>query len=333
MNTATPTEASPSRRRRQVLAAAGVLLALPLGAMAQDYPQRPIRVIVPFPPGGPTDVLARIVAPRLAERLGQRVVVDNKPGASGMIGADLVAKAAPDGYTLLVNASIHVINPSLYPKTPYDAIADFAPVSNLADVPLVLTVHPKLQARSVKDLVTLAKSAATPLAFASAGNATSQHLSGEAFKIAAGVDLLHVPYKGSAPALTDLIGGQVQLMFDSLPSSMPFIKSGAIRPLAVTTARRSSALPEVPTLAESGFPGFGISTWYGMWAPAGTPPAVVQRLSREVAAIVRLPEVRDRFGALGAEPVGNAPEEFAAFAKAELAKWGGIVNRSGAKVD
>jgi tripartite-type tricarboxylate transporter receptor subunit TctC len=250
-----------------------------------------------------------------------------------MIGADLVAKAAPDGYTLLANASIHVINPSLYARTAYDAIADFAPVSNLADVPLVLAVTAKLPARSVKDLVALAKSSKTSLAFASAGNATSQHLSGEAFKIAAGVDMLHVPYKGSAPALTDLIGGQVQLMFDSLPSAMPHLKAGTIRPLAVTTPKRSSALPEVPTVAESGYPGFAISTWYGVWAPAATPPAVVQRLSREIAAIVRLPEVREQFGGLGAEPVGNTPEEFTAFTKAELAKWAGIVKRSGAKVD
>jgi tripartite-type tricarboxylate transporter receptor subunit TctC len=326
----------PSRGmcRRQLLAvAAASLVALPLAVQAQDYPTRPIRLVVPFPPGGPTDVLARIVASRLGERLGQPVVVDNKPGASGMIGADLVAKAAPDGYTLLANASIHVINPSLYAKTSYDAIADFAPVSNLADVPLVLAVNPKLAARTVKELVALAKSSKPSLAFASAGNATSQHLAGEAFKIAAGIDMLHVPYKGSAPALTDLIGGQVQLMFDSLPSSMPHLKAGTIRPLAVTTAKRSSALPEVPTVAESGYPGFDISTWYGVWAPAATPPEVVQRLSREIAAIVRLPDVRTQFAGLGAEPVGNTPEEFAAFAKAEQAKWAGIVKRSGAKVD
>jgi tripartite-type tricarboxylate transporter receptor subunit TctC len=320
-------------RRSLMLVLATCFIALPLGVAAQDYPSRPIRLVVPFPPGGPTDVLARIVAARLGERLGQPVVVDNKPGASGMIGADLVAKAAPDGYTLLANASIHVINPSLYAKTTYDAIADFAPVSNLADVPLVLAVTAKLPARSVKDLVALAKSSKTSLAFASAGNATSQHLSGEAFKIAAGVDMLHVPYKGSAPALTDLIGGQVQLMFDSLPSAMPHLKAGTIRPLALTTSKRSSALPEVPTIAESGYPGFAISTWYGVWAPAATPPAVVQRLSREIAAIVRLPEVREQFAALGADPVGNTPEEFAAFAKAELGKWAGIVKRSGAKVD
>ena len=323
----------PLFRRHWLAVAAAGLAAVAFGARAEPYPSRPIRLMVPFPPGGPTDVLARIVAPRLAERLGQVVIVDNKPGASGMVGADAVAKAAPDGYTLLVNASIHVINPSLYPKQPYDAIADFAPVSNLADVPLVLTVNPKVPAKSVKELVALARSAKTPLAFASAGNATSQHLSGEAFKVAAGIDLLHVPYKGSAPALTDLIGGQVQLMFDSLPSSMPFVKSGAIRPLAVTTSRRSLALPDVPTLAESGYPAFSISTWYGVWAPAATPPAIVQRLSSEIAAVVRLPEVRAQFEKLGAEPVGNTPAEFSAFAKAELVKWSGIVKQSGAKVE
>jgi tripartite-type tricarboxylate transporter receptor subunit TctC len=320
------------RRRCLVLAVAS--LATPtFSAQAQTYPSRPIRLVVPFPPGGPTDVLARIVAPRLAERLGQPVIIDNKAGASGMVGADAVAKAAPDGYTLLVNASIHVINPSLYPKQSYDAIADFAAVSNLADVPLVLAVNQKVPARSVKELVAMAKAAKPPLAFASAGNATSQHLSGEAFKVAAGIDLLHVPYKGSAPALTDLIGGQVQLMFDSLPSSIQFVKSGAIQALAVTTARRSSALPDVPTIAESGYPGFSISTWYGLWAPAATPAAVVQRLSNEVTAIVRLPEVRSQFEKLGAEPVGNTPAEFTAFTKSELVKWAGIVKQSGAKVD
>lgn len=320
-------------RRLLLKSAIAGLAALSFGAHAQNYPSRPIRLVVPFPAGGPTDLLARIVATRLGEKLGQPVVIDNKPGASGMVGAEAVAKAAPDGYTLLANASIHVINPSLYAKPRYDAIADFAPVSNLADVPLVLALHPKVPARSVKELVALAKTANPPLAFASAGNATSQHLSGEAFKIAAGIDMLHVPYKGSAPALTDLVGGQVQLMFDSLPSSMPFIKSGAIRPLAVTTARRSSALPEVPTVAESGYPGFGVSTWYGVWAPSATPPAIVHRLSSEIAAIVRLPQVREQFASMGAEPVGNTPEEFAVFAKAELSKWARIVKQSGAKVD
>jgi len=334
MNTALSSRPRLRANRRQLLVAAGAgLLAAPLGALAQRYPIRPIRVVVPYPAGGPTDVLGRIVATRLGERLGQPVVIDNKPGASGMIGADIVAKAPADGYTLLVNASIHVINPSLYAKTPYDAIADFATVSNLADVALVLAVHPKLPVRSVQELVAYAKSAKTPLAFASAGNGSAQHLSGEAFKIAAGVDMLHVPYRGSAPALTDLIGGQVQLMFDSMPSSMPHVKAGTIRPLAVTTAKRVSSLPDVPTIAESGFPGFSISTWYGVWAPAQTPPDVVRQISREIAAIVRQPDVRAQFAGLGAEPVGNTPDEFAAFAQSELVKWRDIVKRSGAKRD
>ncbi len=327
----------PLRRRWLVLAVAGVTVlggnALAQTSSAATYPTRAIRLVVPFPPGGPTDVMARIVAPRLAEKLGQPVIIDNKPGASGMLGADAVAKAAPDGHTLLVNASIHVINPSLYPKQPYDAIADFAAIGNLAEVPLVLSVNPKVPARSVKELVALAKTVATPLAFASSGNAAAQHLSGEAFKVAAGIDMLHIPYKGSAPALTDLIGGQVQLMFDSMPSSMPFIKSGQIRALAVTTPQRSSALPDVPTIAESGYPGFNMSTWYGVWAPAGTPAAIVQRVSSEIAAIVRAPDVRAQLDKLGAEPVGNTPAEFTAFTKAELVKWAVIVKQSGAKVD
>lgn len=325
---------TPSKRHVLLKAAAAGLLLLSFGLHAETYPARPIRLVVPFPPGGPTDVLARIVATRLAEKLGQGVVVDNKPGASGMIGADMVAKAAPDGYTLLVNASIHVINPSLYAKPRYDAIADFAPIGNLADVPLVLVVNPQVPARSVQELIALAKSAKPALSFASSGNATAQHLSGEAFKAAIGADSMqHIPYKGSSPALTDLVGGQVQFMFDSLPSSQPFIKSGSLRALAVTTSRRSSALPQIPTLAESGLPGFNFSTWYGMWAPAATPPAIVQRISREIAAIVRQPEVRQQFLALGAEPVGNTPEEFGAFTRSELAKWAQVVKQSGAKVD
>lgn len=322
----------PKLHRRKLLA--GGLVALGFNAIAQQsYPTKPIRLVVPFPPGGPTDVLARAVAVPLSNRLGQAVVIDNKAGASGMLGAQGVAKASPDGYTLLVNASIHVINPSLYPKQPYDALADFSGISNLADVPLVLTVNPKSPVRSVKELIGWARSSKSPLAFASAGNATSQHLCAEAFKVAAGIDMQHIPYKGSAPALTDLIGGQVQLMFDSLPSSLPFIKSGALRPLAVSSPRRAAALPEVPTLVESGYPNFNITTWYGLWAPAGTPAAIVQQLSQEIAGIVRSPEVRSQFERLGAEPVGNTPAEFNAFTKAELNKWAAIVKQSGAQVD
>lgn len=321
--------------RRHVLHILGGNLALHAHASwAQDFPSRPIKVIVPFPPGGPTDILGRIVAQKLSERLGQSVVVDNKPGASGMIGADMVAKSAPDGYTLLVNASLHVINPSLYEKSRYDAIADFTPLSNLADVPLVLVVNPQTPVQTVKELIAWVKASKTPINFASSGNATAPHLAGEAFKVAAGIEnMQHVPYKGSSPALTDLLGGQVQMMFDSLPSSQPFIKSGALKAIAVTTQRRSSGLPAVPTIAESGIPGFNFSTWYGVWAPKSTPLPIVQKLSSEIGQITRLPEVRERFLALGAEPVGNTADEFAAFTKTELTKWARIVKQSGARVD
>ena len=321
--------------RRHVLQTLGSGLALgTLPAWSQEFPSRPVKVIIPFPPGGPTDVLGRIVAQKLSERLGQSFVIDNKPGASGMIGADMVAKSQADGYTLLVNASLHVINPSLYEKTRYDAIADFTPLSNLADVPLVLVVNAQTPAQTVKELIAWVKSSKTPVNFASSGNATAPHLAGEAFKVATGIEnMQHVPYKGSAPALTDLLSGQVQMMFDSLPSSQPFIKSGALKAIAVTTQKRSSALPNVPTISESGITGFNFSTWYGMWAPKSMPQPIVQKLSNEIAQITRLPEVRERFLALGAEPVGNSAEEFAAFTKSELNKWARVVKQSGARVD
>jgi tripartite-type tricarboxylate transporter receptor subunit TctC len=321
--------------RRHVLQVLGSCIAFStLPVWAQEFPSRSVKVIIPFPPGGPTDVLGRIVAQKLSERLGQSFVIDNKPGASGMIGADMVAKSQADGYTLLVNASLHVINPSLYEKTRYDAIADFTPLSNLADVPLVLVVNAQTPAQTVKELIAWVKSSKTPVNFASSGNATAPHLAGEAFKVATGIEnMQHVPYKGSAPALTDLLSGQVQMMFDSLPSSQPFIKSGALKAIAVTTQKRSSALPNVPTIAESGIPGFNFSTWYGVWAPKSLPQPIVQKLSNEIAQITRLPDVRERFLTLGAEPIGNTAEEFAAFTKSELNKWARVVKQSGARVD
>jgi tripartite-type tricarboxylate transporter receptor subunit TctC len=328
-------ENQKTMNRRHVLQTLGSCLAFgTLPVWAQEFPSRPVKVIIPFPPGGPTDVLGRIVAQKLSERLGQSFVIDNKPGASGMIGADMVAKSQADGYTLLVNASLHVINPSLYDKTRYDAIADFTPLSNLADVPLVLVVNAQTPAQTVKELIAWVKTSKAPVNFASSGNATAPHLAGEAFKVATGIEnMQHVPYKGSAPALTDLLSGQVQMMFDSLPSSQPFIKSGALKAIAVTTQKRSSALPNVPTIAESGIPGFNFSTWYGMWAPKSMPQAIVQKLSNEIAQITRLPDVRERFLALGAEPIGNTAEEFAAFTKSELNKWARVVKQSGARVD
>jgi tripartite-type tricarboxylate transporter receptor subunit TctC len=302
-------------------------------ARAQAYPAKPIRLVVPYPPGGPTDVLARIVAAKLPDVLGQQVVLDNKPGASGMIGAEQVAKSAPDGYTLLSNASIHVINPSLYPKANFDAINDFAPVTQLASVPLILVVNSELPVRSVKDLIAYAKANPGKLNFGSSGNAAAPHLAGESFKIMTGAPMQHVPYKGSAPALTDLIGGQVQLMFDSMPSAMPHVKAGKIRPLAVTTAQRVAAVPDLPTVAEAGVPGYDISTWYGVWAPKGTPREIVERLHAEIAKVLKLPDTRERYAGLGADPVGSTPDEFAAYCRSELAKWAKVVKESGAKAD
>ena len=319
---------------RRALLALGLASALPVPvAHAQSYPARAVRVVVPYPPGGPTDVLARIVAVKLSEALGQPFAIDNKTGASGMIGAADVARAAPDGYTLLGNASIHVINPSLYAKTAFDAIADFTPVTQLASVPLMLVVNNALPVKNVRELIAHARANPGKLNFASSGNAAAQHLAGESFKLATGIAMQHVPYKGSAPALTDLIGGQVQLMFDSMPSAMPHVKAGKLRPLAVTTLNRSAAVPDLPTIAEAGVAGFDISTWYGLWAPKNTLREIVDRIAAETAKILKLPEVRERYAALGAEPVGSTPDEFAAYCRSELTKWARVVRESGARAD
>lgn len=321
----------PRLRAALVLAAAGTLL--PGAAGAQEFPQHPVRMVLPYPAGGPTDLLARVVAVKMGESLGQGVVVDNKPGASGMIGAETVARAAADGYTILANASLHVINPSIQPKMRYDAFKDFVPITQLADVPLVLVVNNASPVRTVQDLIAYARREGGALNFGSAGNASAQHLAGESFKLAAKVPMQHVPYKGSAPALTDLMGGQIQLMFDSMPSAMPFIKSGKLRAVAVTTPRRASALPDIPTVAESGLPGFDISTWYGLWAPRGTPAAVVEKLAAHAAAALKRPDVRQQYADMGAEPVGSSPADFARYNAAEGRKWAEIVRRSGAKAD
>ena len=329
------THQSGRRRRIAILGLASILPASGWFslAQAQAWPARPVRMIVPYPPGGPTDVLTRIVAVKLSEAMGQPFAADNKAGASGMIGSAEVAKAAPDGYTLLGNASIHVINPSLYPKAAFDAIADFTPVTQLAHVPLLLVVNNALPVKTVNELIAYAKANPGKLNFASSGNAAAPHLAGESFKLATGIQMQHVPYKGSAPALTDLIGGQVQLMFDSMPSAMPHVKAGKLRPIAVTTAKRSAAVPDLPAIAEAGVPGYDISTWYGLWAPKNTPREVVERLASETARILKLPEVRERYAALGAEPVGSTPAEFAAYCNSELVKWAKVVKESGAKAD
>ncbi len=312
------------------LAVAALASTLALAAPAHaEYPEKPIRLILPYPPGGPTDLLARLVAAEMSNTIGQQVVVDNRPGASGMIGAEQVARAAPDGYTFLANASLHVINPSIYPDMRYDAIKDFAPITQLAAVPLVLVVPPASPIKTPQDIVALDKQNPGKFSFGSAGTASSQQLAGESFKITAGVDMLHVPYRGSSPALADLVGGQIDIMFDSMPSAMPFIQSGQLRAVAVTTPQRAAALPGVPTIAETGFPGFDISTWYGFWAPAGTPDAIVAKLAEHAALALKSPKVRERYASMGAEPVGSTPAEFAAYNISEGEKWADIVKRAG----
>jgi tripartite-type tricarboxylate transporter receptor subunit TctC len=304
------------------------------GAPAQTYPDKPIRLVVPFPAGGTTDILARAVGQKLGEHLGQQVVVDNKPGAGGNIGSDIVAKSAPDGYTLVMGTvGTHAINASLYKKMPYDHIKDFVPVSLVALVPNILVVHPSVPANSVKELIAYAKANPGKLNFASSGNGTSIHLSGELFKTTAGVEMTHVPYKGSAPAVTDLLGGQVQLMFDNMPSALPHVKAGKLKALGVTTAKRFPAAPDIPAIAEAGVPGYEASSWFGVLAPAGTPKEIVNKLSSEIAKILQTPEIKERLLSQGAEPVGNTPDQFAAFIKAETAKWAKVVKESGATVD
>ena len=308
--------------------------AMPLLAAAQNYPARPVRLSVPFPAGGTTDILARAIAQKLSEGLGQQFVVDNRPGAGGNIGADFVAKAPPDGYTLLMGTvGTQAINTSLYAKMPYDAAKDFAPVVLVAGVPNVLVVNTALPVRTVADLVKLAKEKPGTINFASSGNGTSIHLSGELFKVMTGVQMSHVPYKGSAPALVDLIGGQVQVMFDNLPSALPHVKSGKLRAVAVTSTKRAPALPDVPTIAESGVPGFEATSWFGILGPAGTPRDVVTKIDAEANKALQSSEMKEKLLSQGAEAAGGSPEQFGDYIKSETVKWAKVVKESGAKVD
>ncbi len=311
----------------------GFLLAA-TPALAQTWPNRPLRLVVPFPAAGTTDIIAREVAAELTKSLGQQVVVDNRPGAGGNVGSDIVAKSAPDGYTIVMGTvGTHAINTSLYAKMPYDPVKDFAPVTLVAAVPNVLEVNNALPVKSVKDLIAYAKANPGKLNFASSGNGTSLHLSGELFKTMAGVDMLHIPYKGSAPAITDVISGQAQLIFDNLPSSIAFIRSGQLRAIAVTTLKRSPALPDIPTIDESGVPGFEATSWIGVLAPAGTPREIVNRLHDEIVKALNTPALKKSLQAQGAEPVGDTPEQFAEHIRNEIAKWAKVVKQSGAHVD
>jgi tripartite-type tricarboxylate transporter receptor subunit TctC len=303
-------------------------------AHADVYPSRPIRFVVAFPPGGGTDIIARSIAQKLAERLARQVLVDNRPGAGGNIGTDIVAKSAPDGYTMLMgSAGPLAINSSLFASMPFDPQRDLAPVTLAASTPNLLVVHPSLKVATVKELVELARAHPGEINFASSGHGTPAHLAGELFNSMAGVKLVHVPYKGAAPALADLLGGQVQLMFSTMPPALPHVKDGKLRALAVTSAKRSPATPNLPTVDEAALPGFEANTWHGVVLPAGTQLAIIARLNREIVAILHLPEIVERLSSQGAEPVGSTPEEFAAYIRSETKKWAKVVRESGAKAE
>ncbi|WP_064577339.1 Bug family tripartite tricarboxylate transporter substrate binding protein [Cupriavidus gilardii] len=329
----------PSQARRRLLAA-GVALATTFAgvsgaAYAQDgYPTKPITMIVPFSAGGTTDILARIVGLQLGKALGQPVVIENRPGAGGNIGASLAAKAPGDGYTLFMGTiGTHAINQSLYSKLPYDPVKDFAPITRVAMVPNLVVVNPNVPAKSVKELIAYVKANPNKISYGSSGNGSSMHLSGELFNSMTGLNIQHVPYKGSAPAVNDLLGNQIGLMFDNLPSSYQHVKAGKLRPLAVTSAKRSPALPDVPTVAEAGVPGYEATSWFALYATGGTPKAIVDRLNAEVVKILAMPDVQKQMAGQGAEPSPEKPEQLAAFMKTEAAKWAKVVKASGATVD
>ncbi|WP_423195509.1 MULTISPECIES: Bug family tripartite tricarboxylate transporter substrate binding protein [unclassified Cupriavidus] len=328
----------PSKVRRHLLAA-GVALAtgfaLAGGAYAQgNYPSKPITLIVPFSAGGTTDILARIVGLELGKALGQPVVIDNRPGAGGNIGASLAAKAPADGYTLFMGTiGTHSINQSLYSKLPFDPVKDFAPITRIAMVPNVVVVNPKVPVHNIKELISYVKANPDKLSFGSSGSGSSIHLSGELFNMMTGLHIQHIPYKGSAPAVNDLLGNQIGLMFDNLPSSYPHVKAGKLRAIAVTSAKRSPALPDVPTVAEAGVPGYEATSWFALYTVGGTPQPIVDRLNAEVVKILGMPDVKKKLAEQGAEANPEKPAQLAAFMKTEAAKWAKVVKASGATVD
>lgn len=328
---------------RRAIAMLGALVpALPAAAAqlearsANDatYPNRPIRLLIGLPPGGPTDVVARIVAPKLGDALGQQVIVDNRTGAGGLIAAETAAKAPPDGYTLLFGAvSYSAIFASLYKKLPYDPVKDFAPISLVAKVPNVLVVNPAMPVRTVSDFIAHAKANPGRLSYGSSGSGTSLHLAMEMLKKQTGIEVVHVPYKGGPAATVDLIGGQIQVMFDNVPGQIPYIRSGKTRALAVTTAKRNFQLPEVPTMIEAGVPGFEVTVWYGVFAPARAPKPILEKLNAALVKTLNMPEIKERMAEQGAEPAPTTREDFAAFQKAEVVRWAKVVKESGATVE
>jgi tripartite-type tricarboxylate transporter receptor subunit TctC len=319
--------------QRSTLALAAVVAMLGLAhaapSPAQEFPTRPVHIIVPNPPGGATDVLARVISEQLGTRLGQPVVVENRPGASGTVGSDLVAKARPDGHLMVMgHAASHATSPSMYRNLPYDPVTSFAPVTLVANVTNVIIVNPSVPAKSVKELIGVAKASPGKLVFGSGGTGAITHLAGELFKQLAGVELRHVPYKGSSQAMTDLLGGHISLMFENLPGAIGHIRSGKVRPLAVLSHKRSSAVPDLPTVAEAGLPGAEAVSWFGLLTTAGTPKEVVDKLNREIVAVIRKPEVQARMADVGAEAVGSSPEEFGKLIRSERDKWGKVIKAS-----
>ena len=323
------------RRRRLAAVASGIswaaalLAAMP--AFAQTYPARPIRFIVPFPPGGGNDIVGRIVALKLGERLGQQIVVDNRGGAGGTIGTDLAAKAAPDGYTILINNISLAVNATLMPKLPYDTLRDLAPVSLVGRQPNILVVHPGIAARSVQELLAMARAKPGAVNYGSGGIGTASHLATELLKLMAHVELVHVPYKGLGPALTDLMGGRLQLVISTMASALPHVRAEKMRPLAVTTASRSPFFPDLPTMDEAGVRGYDFSTWYALLVPRGTPGDIVRRLNTELGHVLQSAFVTEQFAAQGLEPTPSSPAQLAAHLKSEVAKWGTVIRASGAK--
>jgi tripartite-type tricarboxylate transporter receptor subunit TctC len=317
--------------RSLLWAAMSCLLAA--SVQAQPYPSKPVRVVVPYPPGGPTDIVARVLFQQVAESTGQQFVIDNRAGAGGNIGAEHVAKSPADGYTVLIGTTAHAINMSLFKSLNYDVQKDLAPVSLLTQGPLVLVTHPQFPANSVKELIDMAKAKPGSLNFASSGNGQSTHLSAELFNSMAGTKMVHVPYKGSAPALSDLMTGQVGIMFDTTLSAMPFVRAGKLKALGVTSPQRTPAAPDVPTIAESGLPGYEVFAWNGVLVPAGTPKAIVAQLNEEIRKAMQLPQVRDKFSAQGFAASWNTPDQFGVFVRNEVDKWARTVKASGATLD
>lgn len=316
-----------------VIAAAGVLAAAHAGGTGAQavFPEKPVRMIVSFAAGGPNDFIARVISQKLSDHWGPPVIVDNRPGAGGNIGTEVAAKASPDGYTLTLVSTAFVVNPSLYRKVGYDAFKDFSPVTLAAVSPLIFVAHPSLPAKNIREVVQLAKK--TPLNYASPGAGTTGHLGGEMLNAMAGIKMLHIPYKGAGPATADLLGGQVKFGLTALPPAVPHVKSGRLTAIAVTTLKRVTILSDVPTVSESGYPGYQVDNMYGILAPAGTPKAVINKLHADIVRVLGMPEVKDRLLAQGFEPLGNTPEEFGRYLKSEAIKWAKVVKESGAKVD